>query len=195
VRQGFERRAPAGLADAPEAEARRRERFERVFDAHFRAVLAYALRRAGHAEAEDAVAETFLVAWRRLDEVPEDPRPWLLGTARRVLANQRRAAGRRTALGERLAREREVLVETFHDPPIVRALGRLSESDRELLLLVAWEGLSTEQAAEALGCSRAALKVRLHRARRRLRAELEALERRDAAQVRGTALLEECHEE
>jgi Sigma-70 region 2 len=69
------------------------ERFAQVFDAHFRAVSAYALRRTTPAEAEDVVAETFLVAWRRLDELPEDPKAWLLGVARRILANQRRAAG------------------------------------------------------------------------------------------------------
>jgi RNA polymerase sigma factor (sigma-70 family) len=167
-------------------ESLRRKRFEQVFDEHFRAVSAYARRRAAEAEAEDVVAETFLVAWRRLDEVPGDAKPWLLGVARRVLANQRRAAGRRLALTQRVARER---VAEPDRRPILEALERLPESDRELLLLVAWDGLSTGEAAATLGCSRPAVKVRLHRARRRLGAELERLEPTSAAPARTTRQL------
>jgi RNA polymerase sigma-70 factor, ECF subfamily len=167
-------------------ESLRRKRFEQVFDEHFRAVSAYAHRRAAKAEAEDAVAETFLVAWRRLDEVPSDAKPWLLGVARRVLANQRRAAGRRLALAQRVAQERAAEPERG---PILEALERLSESDRELLLLMAWDGLSTGEAAAALGCSRAAVKVRLHRARHRLRVELERLEPTTAALAQATRQL------
>jgi RNA polymerase sigma-70 factor (ECF subfamily) len=180
--------------DSERAPARRR-RFERVFDAHFRAVLAYAVRRGERAEADDVVAETFLVAWRRLDELPEDPKPWLLGVARGVLANQRRAAGRRAALGRRLAHEREAPVAALDQPPVLEALARLPERDREVLLLVAWDGLSTDVAAAALGCSRTAMKVRLHRARRRLRAELDALGCRERRSPIRTARLEECHDE
>lgn len=159
-----------------EAASRRRKRFEEVFDAHFRAVSAYTRRRAGQAEAEDAVAETFLVAWRRLDEVPSDAKPWLLGVARRVLANQRRAAGRRAALTHRVRQEREHEAELVRRPWILEALERLSDGDRELLLLCAWDGLSMDEAAVALGCSRTAVKVRLYRARSRLRTELGRLE-------------------
>jgi RNA polymerase sigma-70 factor (ECF subfamily) len=153
-----------------------RERFERLFDDHHRAVTAYALRRASRADAEEVVAETFLVAWRRLDDVPSDAKPWLLGVARRVLATQRRAAGRREALRARAAGERESGSEPGRRPPVIQALGRLSRGDRELLLLVAWDGLSTREVAAVLGCSAAAAKVRLHRARCRLRVQLEALE-------------------
>jgi RNA polymerase sigma-70 factor, ECF subfamily len=128
-----------------------RERFEQVFDEHFRAVSAYALRRATHADAEEAVAETFLVAWRRLHEVPRDAKPWLLSVARRVLANQRRAAGRREALRARVAGERESDSEPGRRPPVIQALGRLSTGDREVLLLVAWDGLSPREAAVLLG--------------------------------------------
>jgi RNA polymerase sigma-70 factor, ECF subfamily len=167
-------------------ESLRRKRFEQVFDEHFRAVSAYARRRVARAEAEDAVAETFLVAWRRLDEMPSDAKPWLLGVARRVLANQRRAAGRRLALAQRVAQERAA--EPEHHP-ILEALERLSESDRELLLLMAWDGLSTGEAAATLGCSRAAVKVRLHRARRRLHVELERLEPTTAAPAQATRQL------
>jgi RNA polymerase sigma-70 factor (ECF subfamily) len=78
-------------------------------------------------------------------------------------------------------------------PPIAQALGRLSEGDREVVLLCAWEGLSIEEAATALGCSPTAAKVRLHRARRRLRAELDRLER--VPSWPRTRTLEECREE
>jgi RNA polymerase sigma-70 factor (ECF subfamily) len=88
---------------APQAH---QERFRHVYAEHFDRVLGYALRRVGRPEdAADVVAETFLVAWRRLRDVPHEPatRLWLYGVARRVLANQRRGERRRTALGQRLA--------------------------------------------------------------------------------------------
>ena len=163
-----------GMGHEPTAGAR--ERFEQVFDEHFRSVSAYALRRAGHADADEVVAETFLVVWRRLDDVPRDAKPWLLGIARRVLANQRRAAGRREALRARVAVERESDLEPGRRPPVIEALAGLSKGDREVLLLMAWDGLSTREAAVVLGCSAAAAKVRAHRARNRLRAQLETLE-------------------
>jgi RNA polymerase sigma factor (sigma-70 family) len=180
---------------APSTTARR-ARFEQIFDANYRAVSAYALRRASRAEAEDAVAETFLVAWRRLDEVPVNAKPWLLGVARRVLANQRRAARRRQALNERLAHEPQSPVEAHRAAPVLEALARLGDSDRELLLLIAWDGLSTKEAARALGCTQVALRVRLHRARRRLRAELQRpVGHGTARPAHPTSRLEECHEE
>jgi RNA polymerase sigma-70 factor, ECF subfamily len=173
----------------------RRERFSQAFEEHFRAVSAYALRRTTPAEAEDAVAETFLVAWRRLDELPDDAKPWLLGVTRRVLANQRRAAGRRHALVEKVAGAPAGEEDPPRRPAVLQALARLSDTDREVLLLVAWDGLSVQEAAAALRCTRAAAKVRLHRARRRFRAELHRLERRGAAGLPTTRRLEECHEE
>ena len=155
------------------------ERFEHLFRATYPAVRGYALRRTSPDAAQDAVAETFLVAWRRFDEVPEDALPWLFGVARRVLANQRRASGRGEALQERLAggAQPESLEEHVSESEVVRAaLARLPERDREALMLVAWHGLSGARAARAAGCSRAAFAVRLHRARARLAAELAALE-------------------
>jgi RNA polymerase sigma factor (sigma-70 family) len=178
------------LPGSREVDAERRGRFERVFDAHYRAVSAYALRRAGNAEAEDAVAETFLIAWRRLDDIPADAKPWLLGVARRVLANQHRAAARRSALNARVAHQRPLEPEWPRAELILRALDGLSESDRELLLLFAWEGLSVEELAGVLHCSRTAVKVRLHRARRRLRSQLTEAERAEV-QVTATPRLEQ----
>ena len=85
-----------------ERQVDRRGAFEQLFNAHYWAVRGYVLRRSPSGAAEDVVAETFLVAWRRLDDIGEDPLPWLLGVARRVMANQHRAERRRGALATRL---------------------------------------------------------------------------------------------
>jgi RNA polymerase sigma-70 factor (ECF subfamily) len=156
----------------------RRERFEAMYRQHEHAVLAYALRRAPAEPAKDAAAEAFLVAWRRFDELPADPLPWLVATTRRTLANQRRSAGRQAILAERLAHERpDHDVRAAEEDELVRAaFARLGAADRELLALVAWDGLTPAQAARSLGCTPVALRVRLHRARRRLAKGLAALE-------------------
>ncbi len=166
-----------GPSDSAGAE----DRFSRLYDAHYRDILAYALRRAvGPDRAADAVAETFLIAWRRLDEVPPDgeARLWLFGVARRVLANQRRGAQRRDALVERLAAEIATIQVTHPDAAEVpgsgsltdvgRAFRTLSERDREVLTLVGWEGLGNQEVATVLGCTHTAARIRVHRARRRL---------------------------
>lgn len=152
---------------------KRRERFEAVFAEHYGPVLAYARRRAPAEVVQDVVAETFLVAWRRFDEIPKRQLPWLYGVARRVLANELRSARRRDALAERAAASIPASDPPAADPGLFEALNRLTEHDRELLLLVAWEGLAPADAAEVLGCSRPAVRVRLSRARKRLAAELE----------------------
>jgi RNA polymerase sigma factor (sigma-70 family) len=163
-------------------EPTRSERFEGLFRENYARVRAYALRRAQADAAQDVVAETFLVAWRRLDDVPEDALPWLYGVARRVLANRRRSAGRGAALERRLAFAAPPAgsgdpAESVGDAEIVRAaLARLSDRDREALMLVAWHGLTGARAARAAGCTRAAFAVRLHRARARLARELDELE-------------------
>jgi RNA polymerase sigma factor (sigma-70 family) len=164
-------------------ERTRDERFEELFRQHYAAVRAYALRRIPRDLAQDVVSETFLVAWRRLDDVPADALPWLYGVARRVLANQRRSANRSTALERRVAATATAVAgsvdpaEGVGEGEILRAaLARLSERDRDALILVAWDGLSGARAAQAAGCTRAAFAVRLHRARARLARELDALE-------------------
>ncbi len=158
--------------------AERRARFEAIFDESYEPLLAYARRRVG-AEADDVVAETLTVAWRRLDDVPSDPLPWLYGVARKAISDQRRAGRRRHALFEQArahAKDREPGGPTSSQQPVFAALARLSNTDREAILLVAWEELSAEQAAKALGCSIVAFRVRLHRARQRLRAHLIELD-------------------
>lgn len=168
-------------------------RFGQLYRDQGRAILAYALRRVEDPEdAADVVAETFLVAWRRLDEVPSDARArlWLFGVARRVIANRHRAERRRTRLGERLAESLHTELATQPAPAgeaaeVMRAMGGLGDDDRELLLLVAWEELSPGEAAKVLGISSLAARSRLHRARRRLR---DLLEQRESAASRGPEL-------
>lgn len=149
-------------------------RFETLFTCHHDDVLRYVVRRLDVREdAADLVAETFLVAWRRLDDVPDKQAlPWLYGVARRVLANHRRGETRRHGLADKLRDDlrteppvAEPALELQHAAEVLR---QLSDADRELLSLVAWEGLDTTQLAAALGCSRNSAAVRLHRARRRL---------------------------
>ena len=153
----------------------RSARFEAIFDQTYEPVLAYARRRAPR-DADDVVAETFVIAWRRLEDMPNDALPWLYGVARRVLSEERRAGRRRVALLQRMGRDARPLREesAADGPPVLDALARLGSRDREAILLVAWEGLSAAQAAKAMGCSTVAFRVRLHRARARLREQLEA---------------------
>jgi RNA polymerase sigma-70 factor, ECF subfamily len=170
-------------------------RFELLYAKYASAVKAYVLRRSDAAGADDVVAEVFVVCWRRFDEVPVDPLPWLLGVARRVLSTQRRGERRRGALHDRLVQtagdsifevpddfaaksadgstgatvqsEDGALV-SVADATLTEALARLSDADRELLLLIAWDGLSPAEAATVLGIKPATARVRLLRARRRL---------------------------
>ena len=154
-------------------------RFRRCYADNFPLLLAYAVRRVEQPEdAADVVAETFLIAWRRLREVPDgdDARLWLYGVARRVLANHHRAGVRRERLGERL---RQRLTSVFAADPAVEvperlvvqaALARLGEMDREVLMLTVWEGLEPREVAGVLGVNAAAVRTRLSRARARLRA-------------------------
>jgi RNA polymerase sigma-70 factor (ECF subfamily) len=114
------------------------------------------------------VADVFLVAWRRRHDMPADALPWLLGVARKVLANRRRSDQRVLALRHRLASERESVAAATGDEVderVIRALGRLSDRDRELLMLLAWDDLSQADVAEVLGVRKNTVAVRLHRAR------------------------------
>jgi RNA polymerase sigma factor (sigma-70 family) len=155
-------------------------RFERLYAEHGRAVLAYAVRRATDAEnAADVVADTFLVAWRRLDDVPAgEARLWLYRVARNVLANQQRSERRRQRLGERLRQELPAALEGVGAPvsqagAVGAALARLGAEDQEILRLAGWEELSPGEISVVLGIGQVAVRSRLHRARRRLRAALE----------------------
>ena len=151
--------------------------FRRLFADHNRHVLAYALRRCEQrADAEDAVAGTFAVAWRRFADAPdEDLRlAWLYAIAARVLANQRRSARRLAALRLRLRAQPAVPQEDRSElPEVVGALRVLRPEDQEVLRLAAWEGLTGAELGVALGCTENAAAIRLHRARKHLVEQLE----------------------
>jgi RNA polymerase sigma factor (sigma-70 family) len=159
-----------------------RDRFERCFRDHYAQVLAFSMRRvSGREIAEDAVADTFAVAWRRRDRIPDPSLPWLYTIAGHVISNQYRSTSRRRDLDLRLAHETGT-VALGSDP--AESLGRrdafsaafalLAEPEREVLRLIAWDGLDTRDAARVFGCSPGAFRVRLHRARRKLAKQLEA---------------------
>jgi RNA polymerase sigma factor (sigma-70 family) len=163
-------------------EGEREERFRRLFVGEYRYLLAYALRRTSNlADAQDVVAETFTVAWRRLEDAPNAKavRPWLYAIAARTIANQRRSQRRLQALRQRLRGQRPLLPDRPDTSAgndewqaVLAALARLPSGEQELLRLIAWEDLSQAELAAVLGCSENAAAIRLHRARRRLQAEL-----------------------
>ena len=146
------------------------DRFRQLFADTERELLAYALRRVDRAEdAADVVAETYLVAWRRLDTLPagDEARLWLYGVARRQLANQRRGQLRRSRLADRLRAELPAAVAAHRSPEDHRvatvraALARLDEEDREILRLTSWEGLTPSQIAAVMGVPGVTVRSRL----------------------------------
>ena len=168
---------PTLVGPTPVAPLDRNASFAALFDAHYPSVLAYCRRRTGPEEAGDAALATFQVLWRTIDDLPDQALPWLYKVAAGQLANTRRSDRRRRRLLDRLSgragpRNPAVAPDpaetTAEAASARRALARLRPDDRELLLLVAWEGLDPAEAAAALGVSPATFAVRLHRARRRL---------------------------
>jgi RNA polymerase sigma-70 factor (ECF subfamily) len=170
-----------------EPDTDRTRRFDAIFRAHCPDVVAYCGWRAGPSiDAQDVVAEVFLAAWRRLDDVPEGhgARLWLYATARRVMANHRRSSRRSLALRDRLTRERvgrtdEVFAAGSADAAVREALRRLRPRDREVLLLAEWEGLSPAEIGVVLGCLPVTARGRLHRARFRFRVTFEELQQKE----------------
>lgn len=152
--------------------------FERLVRSTYADVLAYVLRRADRPIAEDVAADVFAVAWRRRESIPAEPLPWLYGVARRTLANRRRSARRSDALTAKLqlVPPRVSVLDESGDEVAISALLALSESDQELLRLVAWEELSPQEAAAVLGVSVASFRVRLHRARNRFAGEMATIQ-------------------
>jgi len=139
------------------------ERFEQIYAEHRDAVRAYVRRRAPVDVVDDVVADVFVVCLRRLDAVPAQPLPWLYAVARKTLANDRRRRARTAPADAVVA----VDPEPVGDAALAAAFARLRERDREVLRLVAWDGVDPAQLPVALGCSAGAARVRLHRARKR----------------------------
>jgi RNA polymerase sigma factor (sigma-70 family) len=156
-------------------------RFTALYDAHYRQVLGYALTRAGQGVAEDVASETFLVAWRRLDDVPDPALPWLLGVARNLMHKQYDRGRRNRLLADRIAvlttpadlTGWDVAEHVVERESALAAVASLSEKDLEILALVSWHGLDPGDAAKVVGCSSATFMVRLHRARKRLAKALD----------------------
>jgi RNA polymerase sigma factor (sigma-70 family) len=172
------------------ARGRDEEEFRRLYESCYRHICAYARRRVDEADADDAVAETFLVAWRRLEAIPQGDLAlaWLYGVARRVLSQQHRGGRRRDRLIARLGGFRQdvsngtVDLDRVDEQHLVRsALVTLRESDQEILRLSEWEELSAAQMAVALGCSTNAVAIRLHRAHRRLGTVLAVMDAKAGA--------------
>jgi RNA polymerase sigma factor (sigma-70 family) len=151
--------------------------FEELYRATYPRVLAYARSMASRADADDAVAEAYAIAWRRQRHIPRDAElGWLIGVTRRVLANTRRGQRRAGALHALLDLQPRTPgpdpAEHIDDGALRDALMALSQLDREAVVLTAWFDLSSADAARALGITPAAFRMRTARARRRLRATL-----------------------
>ncbi|MEU8801236.1 sigma-70 family RNA polymerase sigma factor [Spirillospora sp. NPDC048819] len=154
-------------------------RFTAIYDECRQRVWAYAVSRAGRQVADEVVSETFAVAWRRFADVPDPALPWLLGVARNVLRDGHRADVRRESFAYEVGRwtarpAGDIAEDVAERLAVLRAMATLPEGDREILILIAWQGLTPREAAKVVGCSPAALRVRLHRARRRLVRQVEA---------------------
>ncbi|MDP9494019.1 MAG: sigma-70 family RNA polymerase sigma factor [Actinomycetota bacterium] len=159
-------------------------RFDPLFQAHYDAIYRYCVRRLGRSDAEDAAADVFAVAWRRIDELPPDDksRAWLFGVAHKVVGNQYRSRSRRSRLSTRLDATATDGGRTESDPGpsdevelLHEALNELSSNDRELLRLSAWDDLTRSEIAYVLGIRENAVDQRLHRARSRLKTRFDHL--------------------
>lgn len=139
----------------------------------------YVSRRTAVSDVQDVIAETFLTAWRRFDELPTDAIPWLFVTARNVMANRHRSDQRRRTVDDKLTSEFVGSAQPEShtdlseiDQRLVAAIARLPEAEREAFMLVAWDGLDAHRASRALGCSPATFRMRLHRARQKLKKQI-----------------------
>ncbi|MBA2954420.1 sigma-70 family RNA polymerase sigma factor [Nocardioides sp. MAH-18] len=157
----------------------RRERFERVAPGLVEPLRRYLVRRTDPDTAEDVLAETLLVCWRRVDDLPEEPLPWAYGVAANCLRNAERAARRQRRVAAKVAalEPRAPAREPADDPDLGVALGRMRAEDAELLRLWAWEQLTPAEIATVLGITGNAASIRLHRAREKLRIELRKVQR------------------
>ncbi|MEU9186947.1 sigma-70 family RNA polymerase sigma factor [Streptomyces sp. NPDC048484] len=168
------------------------QHFRDVYEECYPRVLAYSTSLVGRQLGEDLTSETFTVAWRRVRDIPQPALPWLLGVARNLMRELRRRDSRQYALAAAEAQRissgartdvGDVAADVTDREAALQALAGLSDADRELLTLIAWQGLSTKQAARVLGCTTATLTVRLHRARRRLEKAMEPAYLANAAPV------------
>ena len=173
------------MTDRPGSEAV----FRRCYEAHYRDVLAYCRRRVGHVDALDTAADVFMVAWRRIEDLPdvEGQRAWLLGIAYRVVGHKWRSRTRYSRLKQRMAGvaggspdpddPATVVVQRAQDRRVREAASRLRPTDQEILRLAGWEELPHAEIAAILGISVAAVDQRFHRAKKRLAREYDRMSR------------------
>lgn len=161
-----------GAVDAED----RRARFEDLAGTVIEPVRRFLVRRTDPDTAEDVLADTLLVCWRRLEQVPEEPLPWVYAVARHCLANAERSARRQRRVAAKVATEdppRQSVPGPDHDgPDLTEALAALRPDDAELLRLWAWEQLTPGEIAVVLDITSNAASIRLHRAREKLREQL-----------------------
>jgi RNA polymerase sigma-70 factor (ECF subfamily) len=165
-------------------------RFSSIYDRYYWSIYSYCQRRTAADRVEDAVADTFLTAWRRIDDVPEGREAllWLYKVAYRVVGHQWRGAARRDKLEQRLsnlgheamAAPEDFVVMNEESRQILAAASRIKETDMEVMRLIAWESLSHPEVADVLGISRNAVKQRFHRAKKNLAKEYNRAEKRQA---------------
>lgn len=160
-----------------EASRDNHEKFEALYEVNYKSIYTYVYRRVPHSplDVPDVVSEVFATAWRRISDIPPAPqdRLWLFGVARNCLLGHHRRWSRRLQLLSHLGAQpnRVELVETGVDPLHLRvraALQELRPLDREVILLVYWDGLSHSEAATVLGCSVNAVALRIKKAKGRL---------------------------
>lgn len=155
--------------------------FDSLFETHHDAVYRYCLRRLGPSDAEDAAADVFAIVWRRIDQVPagDATRAWLIGVAYKVVGNRFRSQRRRSRLSQRIESEQRAQLGEVQSEPdtqsVLAALEELSPSDRELVRLSSWDGLTRSEIAVVLGIRVNAVDQRLHRARARLKTHFDRL--------------------
>ena len=176
------------MSNAPE----RRERFERVAATVYEPLQRYLRRRVQAADAADALADTLLAVWRRLDEVPDNPLPWSYGVARRCLANQRRGDSRRLRLVEHAGTHADASTgpaldpqqtTEASDPELIAAFDVLTESEAEIVRLWAWEQLEPREIATSMDMTANAVSVALSRAKRKLAQRLDRQDRLPAGHI------------
>jgi RNA polymerase sigma-70 factor (ECF subfamily) len=158
----------------------RQARFEALAPRLIEPLRRYLARRTDPATADDVLADTLLVCWRRLDDVPDEALPWAYGVARKCLANAARSGRRQERVAAKIAVVDPPAESTpapgERDGAVIEALDAMRTEDAELLRLWAWERLAPGEIATVLGISSNAASIRLHRAREKLREELRKVE-------------------
>lgn len=198
-----DRTEPRSVIHGSSKQKNREVEFSALVEGNESAIFSYALRRVPNRDdAVDVVSETFLVAWRKIDQVPkgDNARLWLFGVARNQVANLNRGELRRRRLSERIRQELiTACSRPVHEPSqgpqlLLEALSKLDPDDREILTLLAWDELKPAEVAEVMGLRRTTTRSRIHRARKRLKEQLDELQTAERPPAEsGRTRIEEDH--